>query len=555
MRPLVLRGRAVVAAELETMLLQGLLDLLDRLLAEVRDRGELVLGLDHQVADRLDADALEAVVRPDTELELLDREVLHPVRERDVRRAEAAVAGRRVRVEDVHPVEIGEDRQLANQDLGRLGDRLLGIDGAVRRHVEHELVVVGALADACGLDVIGDAADRREHRVDGNDADRVRASTVALRGHVAAPAADREGDLETALRREVRDLELGVQDLEVGRRLDVGGRHSALAPRRQAHLDLGGLAVEDADELLEVEDDVGDVLADARQGRELVRDALDLDGRHRCALERREQDATQGVAERVAEAAVEGLDREPAALDDALVLALLVLELGNFEIRHGAASCHLFLSFEAELLGVELDDQRFLDRRVDLGALRPLEDLAGQPFVVGLQPRSDGGGEVGCVADDLLRARPVLERDHVVGLDLVARDVDAAAVDREVAVADELARLRAGGGETEPVDDVVEARLEDPEQVLARDAADPIRLLVVGAELVLEQAVVAARLLLLAQLEQVLALLDPPAAVLARRIAAALDRALLGQAALALEEELHPLAAALLALGAAVAGH
>src|SRR3954452_5624694 len=82
MRPLVLRRRAVVAAELETVLLQGLLDLLDRLLAEVRDRRELVLGLDDEVADRLDADALEAVVRAHAQLELLDREVLHPVRER-----------------------------------------------------------------------------------------------------------------------------------------------------------------------------------------------------------------------------------------------------------------------------------------------------------------------------------------------------------------------------------------------------------------------------------------------------------------------------------------
>jgi len=42
---------------------------------------KLVLGLDDQVADRLDADALEAVVRAHAELELLDREVLHPVRE------------------------------------------------------------------------------------------------------------------------------------------------------------------------------------------------------------------------------------------------------------------------------------------------------------------------------------------------------------------------------------------------------------------------------------------------------------------------------------------
>src|SRR5207248_10115883 len=45
---------------------------------------ELVLGLRDEVADRLDADALEAVVRAHAELELLDREVLHPVGELDV---------------------------------------------------------------------------------------------------------------------------------------------------------------------------------------------------------------------------------------------------------------------------------------------------------------------------------------------------------------------------------------------------------------------------------------------------------------------------------------
>src|SRR5207244_1383541 len=104
-------------------------------------------------------------------------------------------------------------------------------------------------------------------------------------------------------------------------------------------------------------------------------------------------------------------------------------------------------------------------------------------------------------------------------------------------------------GEAGPVDDVVEARLEHPQQVLAGDARALGRLRVVGAELLLEQPVVAARLLLLAQLQQVLGLLDPSAAVLARRIRAALDGALLRQAALALEEQLHALPAALLALG------
>src|SRR5438552_15058473 len=75
-----------VPAQREAVRGERLLDLLDRLLAEVRDRGELVLGLRDEVADGLDADALEAVVRADAELELLDREVLHPVGELDLGR-------------------------------------------------------------------------------------------------------------------------------------------------------------------------------------------------------------------------------------------------------------------------------------------------------------------------------------------------------------------------------------------------------------------------------------------------------------------------------------
>jgi hypothetical protein len=67
-------------------------------------------------------------------------------------------------------------------------------------------------------------------------------------------------------------------------------------------------------------------------------------------------------------------------------------------------------------------------------------------------------------------------------------------------------------------------------------------------ELLLEHLVVPAGLLLLAKLKEVLALLDAAAAVLPRRVRTPLDRALVGEAALALEEELLSLAATLLAL-------
>src|ERR1700726_260295 len=156
---------AVVAAEVEAVLLERLLDLFDRLLAEVRDRRELVLRLHDEIADGLDADALQAVVRPDAELELLDREVLHPAGEARLG-ADAVGGDDRLLAEALHLVDGGEDRRLADEDLGRLAERVLRIDGTVGRDVEHELVVVRPLSDARGLDRDRDTADGRKDRDD-----------------------------------------------------------------------------------------------------------------------------------------------------------------------------------------------------------------------------------------------------------------------------------------------------------------------------------------------------------------------------------------------------
>src|SRR6266508_2197464 len=74
-----LRGEplGLILAQIQSARVEGLDDLVDRLLAEVRDGVELALGLRDQVADGLDARALEAVVRAHAELELLDEDVVH----------------------------------------------------------------------------------------------------------------------------------------------------------------------------------------------------------------------------------------------------------------------------------------------------------------------------------------------------------------------------------------------------------------------------------------------------------------------------------------------
>src|SRR5215211_3107295 len=124
-----------------------------------------------------------------------------------------------------------------------------------------------------------------------------------------------------------------------------------------------------------------------------------------------------------------------------------------------------------------------------------------------------------------------------------------------VAVGDELASLAPRGGEAEANQHVVEALLEQSQQVLARHALLAGGAVVVAAELLLEHLVVAAGLLLLAQLGAVLGLAHPAAAMLAGRIRAALDAALFGETALALQKELLALPAALLALRPSVASH
>ncbi len=124
-----------------------------------------------------------------------------------------------------------------------------------------------------------------------------------------------------------------------------------------------------------------------------------------------------------------------------------------------------------------------------------------------------------------------------------------------MAVTDQLARLPARCRESEAHHHVVKAALEQREQVLTGDAGLARSLLVVAVELLLEHPVVATCLLLLAQLQAVLALLLATATVLSGRVGASLDAALVSQAALTLEEQLLSLATALLALWACVSCH
>ena len=77
---------------------------------------------------------------------------------------------------------------------------------------------------------------------------------------------------------------------------------------------LGTVAVELERNLLQVEDDVGRIFDHAGDRLELVQHALDADGGNSGALDRGEQGAAQGVADRGTEAALKRLRGELAVL-------------------------------------------------------------------------------------------------------------------------------------------------------------------------------------------------------------------------------------------------
>src|SRR5438034_656259 len=203
-----------------------------------------------------------------------------------------------------------------------------------------------------------------------------------------------------------------------------------------------------------------------------------------------------------------------------------------------------------------LDDELGVALCLDLITTRCREDLRGVVVGIDLEPartrlRLRPGGHL----LEVVGAAALLgDGDGVAGLHRVARRLGRAAVDGDVAVSHELPRLRARLRESGAVHRVVEAPLEVDEERLTRRAGHFGGAVERVLHLALEHAVHATRLLLLAKLEREVAHLAAALLVHAGWRRALLERAL-GEALLALEEELHALPAADTADGSGVTSH
>src|SRR6185437_6507643 len=291
-----------LGAEREALGAEHVLDLGERLLAEVRCLQQLDLGLLDQVADVVDALGLETVGRAHGEFQVVDRA------QQQRRNAGLVLLG----LGGFATLEIAEHGQLVVQGFRGLAHGVINRYGAVGLDIENQLVEVGALLDARGVDRVGHAAHRAERRIDLQPTDRAGflVGIGAADGRLVADAATGlEAHVQRHVLGKVADHVLGVDDLHRVVGGDVAGRDHALALLRKAEVGFVG-AVEADRDALEVQQHLDHVFLQAFQRGVFVQHAVDFRFDDRRTGDGRQQHAPQRVAERVAVTALQRLDND-----------------------------------------------------------------------------------------------------------------------------------------------------------------------------------------------------------------------------------------------------
>ena len=133
----------------------------------------------------------------------------------------------------------------------------------------------------------------------------------AARGPGPYPPPSRPFDLHFNLAGvgQIADQVVRIDDLDVVRQLDIAGHHGAgaILAQHQGHF---VAVVQLEHHALEVQQDVDDIFTNTGNGRIFVHHASHLHFGRRVAGHRRQQNAAQGVAQRVAVAALERLHHD-----------------------------------------------------------------------------------------------------------------------------------------------------------------------------------------------------------------------------------------------------
>ena len=157
------------------------------------------------------------------------------------------------------------------------------------------------------------------------------------------------------------------------------------------------------------------------------------------------------------------------------------------------------------LTRIQLNDQRFIDVSGKLVTIRRCLESALGLLDIYLDPARHPHllCQLQGFHNAILLLRLVAHGDHITGLDHVRRDVDGLAVHRHGLVGNQLTCFSARRTETHAVDHIVKTRFQNRQQVGAGVALAAVSLFKVASELLLQNALHALDLLLLAKLQAV----------------------------------------------------
>src|SRR5690606_18359233 len=202
-----------------------------------------------------------------------------------------------------------KDGELIHQDAGSLTHGFLGGHDAVGGDVQHQLVKVGTLFHTSTFHGIADATHGAVGSVQDDAANSV--SAIIRQGanvarNIAATLLNLDLHFQLAGFGQRGNDVIGVDDFNVVRKIDVGSRDHARTLTTQGKRDFFAI-VQLEDNAFEVQQDVDHVFPDAWQRRVFVHHASDLYFSRGVARHGRQQDATQGITQRMAIAAFERL--------------------------------------------------------------------------------------------------------------------------------------------------------------------------------------------------------------------------------------------------------
>src|SRR3712207_3746201 len=161
LRPLLACLIAALAIQRVAVLEELRADLVHALHPEVADVHELLFGHRRELADGVNALALEAVVGPDGELEVLDRALVLD----NGPAAPLPAVGLPLDL-----VAVGEQPEVVHELLRGVLDGLLRVDAPVGEDLDAQRIEVGPGTGAGLRDGVVDPLDRREQGVDGDHA-------------------------------------------------------------------------------------------------------------------------------------------------------------------------------------------------------------------------------------------------------------------------------------------------------------------------------------------------------------------------------------------------